>query len=139
VIVMLSAQLFGCSEHRLETTTIEVEGHSVEVEIAELQKERERGLMGRKDLGPDQGMLFMYRDERPRSFWMKDTPLPLSIAYADRKGTIVKILDMEPYSEAHYQSIYPAMYALEMKQGWFQQNDVVPGDRLTHLPTVKAE
>ena len=135
-LVMLAA---GCLEHRLETTTIHVDRIAVEVEVAETHAEREQGLMHRKHLDPDKGMLFVYADEKPRSFWMKNTRIPLTIAYADREGRIVKILDMEPYSEAHVQSIHPARYALEMNQGWFKEHDVLLGEHLTDLPKVKAE
>jgi len=118
---------------------LEVDGHAVVAEIADSTKTREQGLMGRKFLGDDEGMIFVYTEEKPRSFWMKNTPLPLSIAYADKEGKIVKILDMEPYSEDRVQSIYPAQYALEMARGWFTAHGVESGDLIAHLPGPKED
>ena len=101
---------------------------------------RARGLMHRDAMDPDHGMLFVYPDEAPRGFWMKDTRLPLSIAFADHTGKIVKISDMQPFSLERVPSLYPAMYALEMNQGWFAEHGVEKGDLITDLPTdLKAE
>lgn len=136
MIAILLPLTAACSETQLPTTMLDVDGHAVIAEVADTTKAREQGLMGRKFLGDDEGMIFVYTDEKPRSFWMKNTPLPLSIAYADKDGKIVKILDMEPYSEDRVQSIYPAQYALEMKQGWFTEHGVESGDRIGKLPTA---
>ena len=85
------------------------------------------------------GMLFVYPDARPRSFWMKDTLLPLSIAYIDEDGRIVSIRDMQPRDEAGVPSGAPAQYALEMDQGWFAQNGVVVGAQIDGLPGAGRE
>lgn len=134
MIALLLLVACGGAAHKLPTTTISVDGHDVLVEIADEDPEREQGLMHRESMPADEGMLFVYPEERPRSFWMKDTRIPLSIAYADSKGKIVKILDMKPYDTGRYQSLYPAMYALEMNQGWFASHDVAEGDVMTGLP-----
>jgi uncharacterized membrane protein (UPF0127 family) len=123
----------------LPTATVEVDGHPVAVEIASTAADRERGLMDRDALGDGRGMLFVYDGEKPRSYWMKNTRTPLSIAFADRKGVIVKILDMTPHDTTHYQSLYPAMYALEVDRGWFAANGVEAGDWIADLPAVVAE
>ena len=96
------------------------------------------GLMGRVSLLPDQGMLFIYPDEAPRSFWMKNTPLPLSIAFMDVNGRIVHIADMRPLSEAPIPSQHPAMYALEMTQGWFGEHGVKVGQSVAGLPKASV-
>lgn len=133
------ALLLACDGvHKLPTATLDVDGHAVVAEIADDPKEREQGLMNRPSMGPDEGMLFVYPDDVPRSFWMHNTPLPLSIAFADRKGVIVKIADMVPYDEQRVQSLYPAMYALEMNQGWFASHDVIVGDAMKNLPAPPA-
>ena len=80
-------------------------------------------------------MLFVYNDERPRSFWMKNTLIPLDIAFVRRDGTIVKIAQMEPISVERTHSLYPATYALEMNVGWFAAHDVEAGDKITRIPT----
>lgn len=102
----------------------------VEVEIADDDTERQRGLMGRTELAENAGMLFIYEDEQPRSFWMKDTLIPLSIAYIAADGHIVDIQDMQPLDETSYPSAEPARYALEVNQGFFTERGIQVGDRL---------
>ena len=114
----------------LPKVTLTVGGRSVTAEVADEPAERERGLMFREALAPDAGMLFVYPDARERAFWMKNTPLPLSIAYLDAQGRVVRISDMTPLSTDSVPSGAPAAYALEMAQGWFagvQEGDVVTG------------
>jgi len=136
---VIALLLLACGGHKAETTVLDVDGHAVTVEIVANDEDRAKGLMHRTSMGADEGMLFVYPEEKPRSFWMKDTPLPLTIAYADRHGVIVKIADMEPYNTERVQSLYPAMYALEMNRGWFAAHDVIEGDRISRIPDVKAE
>ncbi|MCB9673679.1 MAG: DUF192 domain-containing protein [Alphaproteobacteria bacterium] len=125
----------GCSaKKQFPTTTIDVAGHPVLVELAVNDKDRARGLMHRPSMPKDDGMLFIYPDSAPRSFWMKDTKLPLSIAFIDASGEIVKIADMQPLTTSSTKSIYPAKYALEMNQGWFEQNGVEKGERVVGIP-----
>lgn len=127
--------LTACGKKGLPVRTIQVDGHAVNVEIAATSKDRETGLMHRESLAPDGGMLFMYNDERPRSFWMKNTLIPLDIAFVRRDGTIVKIAQMEPISVERTQSLYPASFALEMNVGWFAAHDVEAGDKVTDIPS----
>lgn len=124
----------GCGGKKLPTTTIKVKDISVTVELAVNDETRARGLMHRSSMGTDDGMLFIYPESRPRSFWMKDTKIPLSIAFIDPTGEIVKIADMQPLSKATTKSIYPAKYALEMNQGWFTEHGVKKGDKVTDIP-----
>lgn len=128
----------GSVEH-LATATLDVAGKPVIAEIAATYLQRQAGLQHRDTMGPDEGMLFVYTEEKPRSFWMKDTYLPLTIAYADRKGVIVKIADMTPLDESNVQSLFPAMYALEMNKGWYAAHGVVEGDKISNIPLVEAE
>jgi len=100
------------------------------VEIVRTPEERARGLMGRKHLAEDEGMLFIFEKEDYHSFWMKDTLLPLSIAFIDRGGKILKIADMEPLTLDSHPPPKPILYALEMKRGWFLTNGVQIGDIL---------
>lgn len=113
------------------------------VELAFTPRDRSTGLMGRRALAPDSGMLFIYPVEDERSFWMKNTLIPLSIAFADQGGRIVRILDMIPDPGdgsrlPHYLSGEPATYALEMEQGWFEQKGIREGDRMLFHPTIQA-
>lgn len=100
----------------------------VRVEIADEEAEQKRGLMERTALAEDAGMLFVFPGERPRSFWMRNTLIPLSIAYIDGDGGIVDIQDMEPLDESSHPSAAPAQYALEVNQGFFEERGVQVGD-----------
>lgn len=100
----------------------------VQVEIADTDAERQTGLMGRTALAEDAGMLFVFDQQRPLSFWMKDTLIPLSIAYIDEGGAIVDIQDMQPLDETPHPSAAPARYALEVNQGFFEARGVQLGD-----------
>ena len=105
-------------------------GIPIDAEVASTPLKRSLGLMYRDSLGPDQGMLFCFPDCEPRSFWMKNTDIPLSIAYADDAGVITNIEDMHPHDLKSARSSAPATYALEMVQGWFEKNGVAPGDKI---------
>jgi uncharacterized membrane protein (UPF0127 family) len=117
----------------LHTLTIDSRGEQVEVqvEIADSPDEQARGLMDRTALAKDRGMLFVFPDEEVRSFWMKNTLIPLSIAYMNSEGRIVDLQDMKPLDdeEPHYVSAEPARYALEVNQGFFEERGVKVGDR----------
>jgi uncharacterized membrane protein (UPF0127 family) len=106
----------------------------VAVEVADSAEERQVGLMGRESLPDDAGMIFLFDEDTSGGFWMKDTLIPLSIAFADADGTIVSVLDMEP-CEADPCEIYdPGVTyrsALEVNQGAFSRWGVEEGDRLT--------
>jgi uncharacterized membrane protein (UPF0127 family) len=117
----------------LPTVTIDASGGKeveVRVEIADGPFEQQRGLMYRTSLGEDRGMLFVFQREQPLSFWMKNTRIPLSIAYIDSKGRITDILDMKPLDDKppHYVSSEPVQYALEVNQGFFDEHGVKVGD-----------
>ena len=105
----------------------------LKAEIAADNNTRSTGLMNRFSLAPDHGMLFVFAQSEPLAFWMKNCFIPLSIAYIDAKGVIVNIVDMKPQDESTYPSGAPAMFALEMKQGWFKERGIVIGDKLIGL------
>jgi uncharacterized membrane protein (UPF0127 family) len=121
-------------DSKLRSLTIESSnGERVEVwvEIADNDAERARGLMGRTALAEDRGMLFVFDEEQTLSFWMKNTLIPLSIAFMDSEGRIVDIQDMKPLDDdpPHYVSAEPARYALEVNQGFFEERGIKVGDR----------
>lgn len=104
---------------------------SVQAEIADTEEARSLGLMFRSRLEKNHGMLFVFEDLNRRTFWMKNTYIPLSIAYIGKDGIINEIYDMKPLdTSAVYPSQKPAKYALEMVQGWFSDNDIIPGCRI---------
>jgi len=103
---------------------------SIKVELADTDGKRSLGLMYRRILDDNEGMLFVFADAAHRSFWMYNTYIPLSIAYISRDGIINEIYDMKPMDEKIVYSQKPAMYALEMKQGWFARNNIGQGAQL---------
>ena len=107
----------------------------VEVEIADNDAERERGLMDRTELATNAGMLFVFEQEKPLSFWMKDTLIPLSIAYIASDGRIVDIQDMQPLDRTSHPSAERAQYALEVNQGFFAERGIAVGDTV-ELPDL---
>jgi uncharacterized protein len=123
----------GTTSSDLRTMVIDTsEGKKVEVrvEVADDVNEQAKGLMYRKSLGEDRGMLFVYPAERELSYWMRNTLIPLSIAYIDSEGRIVDILDMKPLDDnpPHYVSSEPVQYALEVNKGFFEKKGVKEGD-----------
>jgi hypothetical protein len=105
-----------------------IKAKEIRVEVARSPEERARGLMGRKHLGRDEGMLFIFEREDTHEFWMKDTLIPLSVAFIDRESRIVAIRDMKPLSLESHEAPAPVLYALEMRKGWFSANGVKVGD-----------
>jgi uncharacterized membrane protein (UPF0127 family) len=109
----------------------------LDAEVASTPRQREAGLMHRFSLPPDHGMLFVFEFPQPLGFWMKNTYVPLSIAYIAADGTILNIEDMAPQDERSHLSNGLALYALEMKQGWFRQKGIQAGAKVQGLPNVK--
>jgi uncharacterized protein len=114
----------------LPTAALTINGHRITAEVAETMEERATGLMNRFSLQPDHGMLFVFEKPEPLSFWMKNTYIPLSIAFIDAGGRIVNIEDMAPQTETTHWSHGPALYALEMRKGWFVERGIKAGDRV---------
>ena len=121
----------------LRRETLSVGSAVVSAEIASSPKERELGLMFRRKLDDGKGMLFVFETDDHLTFWMKNTLLPLSIAYIAYDGTIREILDMEPQSLAPVPSQYSVRFALEVPQGWFSRAGVRVGDRVDIPDSVK--
>ena len=111
---------------RADQTTI-----PVQAEVADTEEERNHGFMERKNIPDGTGMLFVFDRDQILSFWMKNTPNPLSIAYIDSKGKIRNIYDMTPYSLTPIKSTSSVRYALEVPQGWFRENNINTGDTVT--------
>jgi len=118
----------------LPMAELSVGAHRVQAEIARTPQARSRGLMERRGLARDHGMLFVFDEDEPQCFWMKNTPLPLSIAFIDARGRIVSIQDMQPYALDTHCSPGPVRYALEMSQGWFNRAGISVRDTVSPLP-----
>lgn len=113
--------------------TLAINGHQLTAEVAHTDADRTQGLMHRRMLPENRGMLFVFPQTAPLSFWMMNTPLPLSIAFVDDAGAIINITDMKPLTTDNHHSARPARYALEMNQGWFKKRGIKPGDKVQGL------
>jgi len=122
------------AQPKLETITLQAGMHNIRAEVARTPKQTQTGMMFRKEMAPHEGMLFVFDALAPRCFWMKNTLLPLSIAYIADDGRIVDVLDMQPLSEASHCSSQPVRFALEMNQGWFAKRGIKPGFKLKGPP-----
>jgi len=128
--MLLSCEVFPAA---LPITVLQVGPKALKVELARTQQQREAGLMHRRGLGEDEGMLFLYKEPQQMMMYMKDTHIPLSIAFIDSAGVILEIRDMEPMDETPVMSASRKVrFALEVNRGWFAKNGIVPG------ATVKA-
>lgn len=107
--------------------------HVIQAEIAATPESRTIGLMNRKSLAPNHGMLFVFEQANVQCFWMRNTVIPLSIAYIDTDGTIVNIADMAPQSDQSHCSVKPVRFALEMEQGWFAARGMTAGKKILGL------
>jgi hypothetical protein len=134
-LVLVSALLgLGACRSPAEKVTLQVKGQVLTVEVARTAADREHGLMGRKDLGPRYGMVFLFDRDQHLTFWMKDTPTALSIAFISSDGRILQIEDMVPFSEQIIESHLSARYALEMRKGAFADMGVSVGDVIAFPP-----
>ena len=135
--LLLAAVAFApaaIAETALKTTRLKVGTHALTVEVARSDPEREKGLMFRRSMGANDGMLFIFDEPAYHSMWMKNTLIPLSVAFVDREGVILNILDMEPQTLDTHMSAGPSIYAIETNKGWFARKKVKAGDKVTGLP-----
>jgi len=138
LVVAASAALAPVRAAGLPVTTLTIGGHTLVAEVVTTPEQRATGLMNRFSLAPDHGMLFVFEAPQPLGFWMKNTYVPLSIAFADVDGRIVNIEDMKPQDETTHWSRGFALYAVEMKQGWFAAHGIKAGDLIQGLPPRSA-
>jgi len=108
--------------------------HVITAEAATTNQSRTIGLMHRERLAPNHGMLFVFDDKAQQCFWMRNTIVPLTIAFIEDDGTILQLADMAPKSEASHCSQRPVRFALEMEQGWFGKRGIAPGAKVGGLP-----
>lgn len=104
--------------------------HRIEAEVAANDQNRQVGLMNRTAMPPQRGMLFVFAQERTHCMWMRNTLIPLSVAFIDADGVIINIENMQPQTEDNHCAKVPARYALEMNLGWFVQRGIKPGTKL---------
>jgi uncharacterized membrane protein (UPF0127 family) len=126
----------GSSE--IDIIPLKISGHTLSAEVAYTQLSRAQGLMYRESLAENTGMLFVFPEAGYHSMWMKDTYIPLSVAFIDEHGVILNIADMLPQTRTAHDSSGMAKYALEMNIGWFSARRIATGAQVTGLEQAPA-
>jgi uncharacterized membrane protein (UPF0127 family) len=137
---LAAANLFAQNES-FGTARLSAGMHIIQAEVAATPRQREQGMMYREQMANNAGMVFVFdAPAKQLCMWMKNTPLPLSVAFLDAAGTIVNIEDMQPHTLNQHCSAaaaVPVRYALEMNLGWFKQRDIKPGTKIGNLPPLR--
>jgi uncharacterized protein len=128
----------GIAFAQMPTMELAAGVHLIRAEVANTFETRAQGLMFRKHLGPNEGMLFVFPQAERHCMWMKNTLIPLSVAFADEKGRIVSISEMKAQTETTHCAAGPAKFALEMGKGWFAAKGIKPGSSLRGLDKAPA-
>lgn len=111
--------------------------HLIHAEVARTDEQRAIGLMARKEMAQNAGMIFVFEQPAQQCFWMRNTLIPLSAAFVGDDGTIVNIVEMQPLSDASHCSAKPVRYVLEMNKGWFDKRGLKAGAKLRGGPWPK--
>ena len=125
---------------QLPEIALAVNGHKLTAEVAHTDPARAQGLMHRRMLPENRGMLFVFTTTAHHAMWMMNTYIPLSVAFIDERGVIINIEDMKPHTQDTHPAAKPAKYALEMNQGWFNKRGIKPGatvDGIERAPPAK--
>lgn len=143
LLVIAVAAFFGSTfaqaqpQPQLPTIQLSAGMHAIRAEVADNFVTRMTGLMHRQSLGANDGMLFVFEDAGIQCMWMKNTLVPLSVAYISDDGSIVNIADMKPLSEESHCAKAPVRFALEMNRGWFESRGIRPGFKLRGLEKLR--
>lgn len=133
VAIAFLAGLFPAAHAELPVVELGLGMHVVRAEVADTVPARMQGLMHRKTLARNAGMVFVFDEDAIHCMWMKNTLVPLSVAFLDRSGEIINIADMQPLSERPHCAARPARFALEMNRGWFAERGIGPGAKVRGL------
>jgi len=136
--LVLWTALSCAQQPALPTTKLNAGIHVIQAEVASTVATRAQGLMQRKSMAQGAGMLFLFDEPAAHCMWMKNTLIPLSVAFIDDRGQIVNIADMQPLDEATHCALRPVRYALEMNQGWFKKRGISPGTLIQGLERYSA-
>lgn len=131
--VLALAGLAGMARADMPRMELTVGMYRIDAEVAADQGSRMQGLMHRRAMAPQQGMLFVFTEANRHCMWMRNTLIPLSVAFLDDQGSILNIEDMEPQTENNHCAARPARFALEMNKGWFAQKGIKAGTKLNGL------
>lgn len=136
-LLALAAPSPSAAQGALPTTKLTAGVHLITAEVAATDPARSRGLMFREKLAPNHGMLFVFDGKQIHCMWMRNTLIPLSVAFIDDDGTIANIEDMQPKTEVSHCAARPVRFALEMDKGWFAARGIKPGARIGGLPAAR--
>ena len=136
-LLVAAAPLRAQPQEKLPVVQLNAGMHVIRAEVAADYASRMRGLMFRASMPVNAGMLFIFEETAPQCMWMKNTLLPLSVAFIDERGAVINIEDMQPQTEESHCARKPARYALEMNKGWFAARGIKPGSRINGIPGVQ--
>jgi uncharacterized membrane protein (UPF0127 family) len=137
-LIFLLLACAPASQAELPIANLTIGGHALQAELAVRPREQQKGLMFRESLPNNRGMLFVFGEPRQASFWMKNTSIPLSIAYLGKDGTILEIYDLQPFNEDPVPSVSrDVWFALEVNRGWFSARHIKPGVRVEGIPSIR--
>jgi uncharacterized membrane protein (UPF0127 family) len=132
-LILFVALLAAAAHAQLPAVDLAAGMHLIRAEVADNMSARMTGLMHRKSMAQNDGMVFVFGESAAHCMWMKNTLIPLSVAFIDEAGAIINIADMQPHSEQSHCAARPARYALEMNKGWFAQRGIKAGTKLRGL------
>ena len=133
IAIAIAAAWSSAAVAGLPEVELSVEGHKITVEVASTEPQRAIGLMHRRMLPENRGMLFIFPEAAIHGMWMMNTYVPLSVAFIDREGVIINIADMQPQTQTTHSAARAATYALETTQGWFSKRGIKPGAKVEGL------
>lgn len=136
LVALVLALATAVAGAELPELVLTIDGHKVTVEVAHTEAARTQGLMHRRMLPEQRGMLFVFDRIDRHAMWMMNTYIPLSVAFLDARGVIINIADMAPHTTNAHGSAQPAKYALEVNQGWFRKRGIRPGARVEGVEKV---
>ncbi len=137
ILIALAAVAINASAQMPEVP-LTIAGQKLTAEVAATNPDRMQGLMHRRMMPENRGMLFVFTDEANHAMWMKNTFIPLSVAFIDSKGVITNIEDMKPHTEDAHPATRPVRYALEMNLGWFAKRGIKAGAKIEGLEKAPA-
>ena len=135
-LLLTASSAFSEQIQRFPAISLNAGIHVIKAEVAATNAQREQGLMFREKMQSNEGMLFIFNSPAGVCMWMKNTLIPLSVAFIDETGSITNIEDMEPQTMQSHCAKKPVLYALEMNRGWFKQKNIKPGNAIGGLPQL---
>jgi uncharacterized membrane protein (UPF0127 family) len=136
-LILIFATASIAAQQKFQVISLTAGIHVIQAEVVAKEVERQQGLMFREKMGPNEGMVFLFDTPAKVCMWMKNTLLPLSVAFIDEDGRIVNIENMMPHTTDSHCAKKPVRYALEMNQGWFKQKNIKPGTMIGGLPRLR--